>query len=171
MRWEMLNCVKQGGKWIVLFPGWYWLTHTHKKRCSQTIQSVVFWDGFFWPLQLLHFSWTPLKLNEDPPKPFSINIVDQKPCLSAYWFSFCKELCNEFTWVTWLPMVGGTLNYIVSFSFWFKFLKCNSQELISLLESFSMHVLSQQGVVNSQSQKYILILFVSNLEKAYFATM
>lgn len=28
-----------------------------------------------------------------------------------------------------------------------------------------MHILSQQGVVNSQSQKYVLILFVSNLKK------
>ena len=35
MRWEMLNCVKQGGKWIVLFPGWYWLTHTHKKGAAR----------------------------------------------------------------------------------------------------------------------------------------
>jgi len=122
MRWEMLNCVKQGSKWIVLFSGWYWrLTHEKKKgaarQYNQLSSEMASSDQFNWPLQLLHFKWTLLKLNEDPPKPFSINIVDQKPCLSTYWFSFCKELCNEFTWVTWLPMVGETLNYIVSFFF------------------------------------------------------
>jgi len=122
MRWEMLNCVKQGSKWIVLFSGWYWrLTHEKKKgaarQYNQLSSEMASSDHFNWPLQLLHFKWTLLKLNEDPPKPFSINIVDQKPCLSTYWFSFCKERCNEFTWVTWLPMVGETLNYIVSFFF------------------------------------------------------